>query len=109
MYFHAVISGVERYVGHVEKIVREVLLDHVSFVSTADDEIANPIMGIDFHDVPENRLPAYFDHRFRLEVRLFRDSSPESSGEYDGLHKRCHSCRRFTEEALSCASLHGEY
>src|SRR6266702_1359906 len=51
----ALILEIEGYIRFVEKVVGKVLFDKVSLIAETDDEIIEAIMGIDFHDVPENR------------------------------------------------------
>jgi hypothetical protein len=44
--------------------MEEIVLDDVTLVPKADDEILYPVMSINFHDVPEDGLVAYVDHGF---------------------------------------------
>lgn len=43
MNLHGVFLHVESHIGHVEEVVGEVLLDDISLVSGADDEVPNPV------------------------------------------------------------------
>src|SRR5690606_8709965 len=56
MHFHAVVDHVEGYVGGMQEIVREILLDDVTLVAQANDEVVDAMRRVDLHDVPENRL-----------------------------------------------------
>lgn len=87
MYDDAVVRHVEGDVGHVQGIVGEILLDHVAPVAAADHEFVYAVRGIDFHDVPENRPAADFNHGLRLKVGFLGNPSSETAGEDDCLHK----------------------
>ena len=50
----------------MQEVVGEVFLDHVALVAAADHEVIDAVGGVDFHDVPENRLAADLDHRLGL-------------------------------------------
>ncbi|MOA60389.1 hypothetical protein D3C78_1852500 [compost metagenome] len=65
---HTVFRHVERHIRHVQEIVREVFLDYVALVTKADHEIVDPIVGIRFHDVPDDRLAADLDHRLGAKM-----------------------------------------
>jgi hypothetical protein len=81
------IPEIERDIGFVEVVVREVLLDGIPLVAEADDEIVEPIMGVDLHDVPQDWLFSNLDHRLRLQVRFLADSRPESARKNDDFHR----------------------
>src|SRR5260370_28657899 len=65
MHFHAVVFHVESNVRHVKEVVRKILLDHITFVTTANYEVINPIMPINLHYVPEYRLSSNLHHSLR--------------------------------------------
>ena len=44
------------------------------------------MMGVELHDVPEDRTSADFDHGLGLEMGLFADARSESTRENDGFH-----------------------
>ena len=67
--------------------MREILLDHVPFVSEADDEVVVAVMGVGLHDVPEDRTLTDLDHRFWLQVGLFADPCSETTCQNDDLHE----------------------
>ena len=81
-----VVGHVERDVGHVQEVVREILLDDVALVAAADHEIVDAVRRVDLHDVPEDRLAADLDHRLRLQIALLGDPRAEPAGENDDLH-----------------------
>src|SRR5260221_1229270 len=68
---HLVFAQVESDVGLVQEVVREILLDHIALVAEADDEIVDAVAGVDFHDMPQDRLAADLDHRFGTRIGLF--------------------------------------
>ena len=57
-----VVFEVEGDVGHVEREVGEVLLDHVAAVAAADDEVVHAMGRVHLHDVPQHRSTTDFDH-----------------------------------------------
>ena len=80
MYLHGVLSHVERDVGHVEEVIRKVFLDDIPLKATADDKVRDPVGGVDFHHMPEERLTADLDHRLRSQYSLLTQPGSESSG-----------------------------
>ncbi len=62
MHLHAVGAEIESDVRHMKEVIGKVLLDEVSLVSAADDELIDSVMGVDLHDVPQDRHAPYFDH-----------------------------------------------
>ena len=87
VHFHMGVRHVKGDIGHVQEVVREVLLDEVALVAAADHEVIHAIRDINFHNVPNNRLAADLDHRLGLEVGLFGDAGTETIGEDNGFHK----------------------
>ena len=83
MHFHGVVLHVERDIRHVQEIVREILLDQITAVPKAHHEVVYPVPGINLHDVPEDRLAAYLDHRLRAQVRFFADPRTQPARQYD--------------------------
>ncbi|MPN15941.1 hypothetical protein SDC9_163277 [bioreactor metagenome] len=61
-------------------IIRKILLDHMLLVSRADHKIVVSIMGIQLHNVPEDRLVADFNHRLWPQVALFGQSGSKPAG-----------------------------
>ena len=47
------------------KVIRKVLLDHVTLISATNHEVPEPMETIELHDMPKDRLPSNFDHWFR--------------------------------------------
>ena len=83
---HGVVAHVEGHVGHVQEVVREVLLDHVALVAEAHDEVAEPVVAVGLHDVPQDRPLADLDHRLGSRRGLFRQARAETAGEDHDLH-----------------------
>ena len=69
-HFHAVVADVEGDIGHVQKVIRKILFDHIAFEPTANHKVIHTIMRIDLHDVPQNRFAADLNHRLRFQVRF---------------------------------------
>jgi hypothetical protein len=69
--FETVGLQVEGYVRVVHVVVHEILLDHETLVTQANDEIVETLRFEDFENVPQYRFLAYFNHRFGFQVRFF--------------------------------------
>src|SRR4029453_3620295 len=82
MDFHLVTSHIEGDVRHVQKVIGEVLLDDISLVAEADDEIAYIVSRVDLHDVPQDWLATNFYHRLRPEVGFFTYAGAQPTREY---------------------------
>src|SRR5262249_37781891 len=59
----------------------ELFLYHFAFISAAHQEVLVPITGLNLHDVPENRLPADFDHWLGPDQCLLSKPSSTPSGQ----------------------------
>ena len=70
----------------MKEIVGEIFLDDVATVATANHKVVHAVRGIHFHNVPENRTTADFDHGLWFEMGFLGNSSSESTGKYDGFH-----------------------
>ena len=69
-------------------VVQEVVPDHVALVAKAEDEIHDPEVRVELHDVPEDWSSADLDHRLRSDLGLFRETRTESAAEDHRLHGR---------------------
>ena len=56
------------------------IISPTNIVQQTDDEIIVPVMGIDFHYMPQNGFVTDFNHRFGFQVALFTDSCAVASG-----------------------------
>ena len=74
------------HISLMQHIVIEILADHSTLVTAADDKITNAMRRIDAHHMPKNRLTSNGDHRLRTNATLFTDSRAESSRQNDRLH-----------------------
>ena len=70
MHFHAIGAHVKRDIGHVQKIIGKVFLYYIALIAATDHEIIDAMGRENFHDVPQNRLAADFDHWLGLEMGL---------------------------------------
>jgi hypothetical protein len=64
----------------------EVFLDHETLISAADNEIIQSVCGIYFHDMPEDRLAADFDHGLGPIIGFFGEPSPHTTCEDNCFH-----------------------
>lgn len=71
----------------MQEIVREIFLDHIAFVTTADNEIVHAVGRVQLHDVPKDRLATDLDHGFGLKVCFLGDSCAEAPSENDSFHR----------------------
>ncbi len=69
-------------------VAEEVLLDHVSLVPEAEDEVVVPPGRVVPHDVPEDRPVADRDHRLRRPLGLLAHADAEPPAEEHDLHPR---------------------
>ena len=69
-------AKIERHVAVMERVVREIFFDNVLLVAGANYKFVEAVVRVFLHYVPENRLAANFNHRFRHELRFFADSRP---------------------------------
>src|SRR6185369_229865 len=77
---HGVLFEINGDVRRVQEVIGEILLDQITLVSKADDEIVYPVKRIGLHDVPEYRLPADFHHWLRAYRCLFAQPCAETTG-----------------------------
>src|SRR5271168_296280 len=86
MYFHSILGHVEGHIRGVKEVVREELLDHVTLVAKANNEIGDSAMRIHFQDVPENWFAANLYHGLRPDLRFLAESRAKASGQYHCFH-----------------------
>ena len=67
MYLDSICTHVKCDIRHMQEIIRKIFLDHIPFIPTADDEIINAMMGVNFHDMPQDRLATNLYHGFGSE------------------------------------------
>ena len=67
-----VLGQINGDVGGVENVIGEVFLDHVAAITEADHEIGDPVMTVEFHDVPQDRPAADLDHGLGPQPGFFR-------------------------------------
>src|ERR1039458_586702 len=63
MHLHFVVLHVKCYVRHMQKVVSEILFDHITLIAAANNKIMDAVGRVGFHDVPQNRLSANLNHR----------------------------------------------
>ena len=57
-------------------VVQEIFLDHVAAIAEAEHEIAEPVVGVELHDVPQDRPAADLDHGLGRNRSLREDVCP---------------------------------
>src|SRR6185436_5878978 len=69
-------------------VVEEIVLDDAALIAQAQDELAEAIMRVALHDVPQDGAAAHFDHRFRAEFGFLPEARSQSAAQNYHLHKR---------------------
>jgi hypothetical protein len=64
------------------------LLDLKTLIAKTNDEFVEPIVAIDLHDVPQDRLSANLYHGLGAGFRFLGDSRTQSACENDNFHER---------------------
>jgi hypothetical protein len=70
----------------VQEIIGKALLDDVTLVAGANNEIVDPERRISLHDVPNDRLASDLDHWLGLSIRFFAYTSSQTTSQYHTLH-----------------------
>jgi hypothetical protein len=83
---HLVLRHVKGDVGRMEEVVRKILLDDITLVSAADNEIVDAVLRVNFEDVPKDRPTTNFNHRLGAEGCFFREARAYAPGENYGFH-----------------------
>ncbi len=86
------VGKIESHVRAVQVILREILLNQIPLVAAADDKFIEPVMGIDFHDMPEDREPADLDHRLGTQMAFLRNPGPQTARQNDYFHESAPPC-----------------
>ena len=74
-------------VGQSLVVVEEEVLDHVTLVTQADDEVVVPEVGVVLHDVEQDRPVGDRHHRLRDAGRRLLDPETEPTTEENDLHR----------------------
>src|ERR1700730_2533472 len=74
-----------------ERVVEEEPLDELALVAQGAHELREAVVGVVFHDVPEDRLSTDLYHWLGTQRRLLREPRPEPTRQHDDLHRRCSS------------------
>ena len=68
-------------------VVQEVFLDHPAPIAQAEDEVLEPVVGEELHDVPEDGPLADQDQRLRPILRLFPEAGALATAEDHDFHE----------------------
>ena len=68
-------------------VLDEIVADHVPAVAERDHELFEAVMGVDVHDMPQDRLAADFDHRLGKHRSLFGEPGSEAARENRDFHE----------------------
>ena len=70
---------IHRQITIMSIIIGKILLQHIPLIPKTDNKIIHPIMTIDLHNVPNNRIRPNIHHRLRNRMSLLRQPSPQST------------------------------
>ena len=68
----------------MQEVIGKILLDYVTLIAAANNEIMHAKMRIDFKDMPEYRHTADLDHGFWAEGRFFGYSGAKAASQDHG-------------------------
>jgi len=51
-----ILCKIDSYISLMKKVICKIFLDHIAFIPATDNKIIKTPIGIDFHDVPEDRF-----------------------------------------------------
>ena len=69
-------------------LIQEEVLDDMSLVAKAQDEILVTITGVELHDVPHNREAPDWDHRFGYMFRNITYACAVTTAQNNNFHSR---------------------
>ena len=87
MNLHGVGGHVKSDITGMQKIVGEILLNNITLIATANDEIVDAEMAVDLQDVPKNRFAADLDHGLGAHASFLGDACTEAACENDRFHE----------------------
>ncbi len=79
MLLHAVVTLVERHIGHVQEAILKTLFHHITLESAADHKLIDAVNIEDLEDVPWNLPPANLHHRLRIDLGFLADAGDETA------------------------------
>jgi hypothetical protein len=79
--FHRIGGHIHGNIGVPGIIIDKILFNDVRFIPGEDYEFVKPPIGIQLHDMPENRPSANFYHGLGAQIRFFGEAGTISSGE----------------------------
>ena len=86
MNLHLVVFHVNGDIRHMQEVVGEILLDDITLVPKANNEVIDAVGRIDFHDVPDDGPATDLYHWLWLEVGLLTDPGTKPAGQDNAFH-----------------------
>lgn len=71
----------------MQEIIRKMLFNYISLVSTANNKFIQTISAVKLEDMPQNRLSAYFNHRFGPRGSLLGEPCTQAAGQNNNFHR----------------------
>ena len=81
-----VVGKIKGYIGPMQVIIGEIFLDHMALIAAADDKIIVSVIRINFHDMPQNRSAADFNHRLWTQVAFLRYARSKAARQNNNFH-----------------------
>ena len=86
MNLHVIDIHPEGYIACMQEVVREILLDDVALVPTANYKLVDAVKTVGLENMPKDWLAPNLHHWFGLEMGFFADAGAEASSQNDSLH-----------------------
>ena len=91
----------QRGVARVPQVIAEVVLDHLALVAQAEDEVLEPVVRVNLHDVPQHGPVADGDHRLGTILGFFAQPRALAAAEDDSFHSWLSSLRFVAVRAVA--------
>ena len=80
----------------MHEIIGEIFFNNIAAIPQAYDEFVDAVGGVNFHDMPQDRLAANFHHRFGDAPGFFGQPGAQTAGKNDTfhVHTQC-NCQQF--------------
>jgi hypothetical protein len=86
VYIQLIAAQFDGEIGVVQEILHEIFLYQKPFITQANDKFIEPVMAVDLHDMPEDRLTTDLYHRLWSGFCFFCDPGAQAAGKNDYFH-----------------------
>src|SRR5258706_595778 len=77
----------QSYIARVPVVIAKIFLNHLPFVTEAENEVFMPVMRVKFHDMPKDRPLSNGDHRLGPELGFLAQTRAQSPTKNDDFHR----------------------